>query len=238
MKVKTNKYLPIYNDLLKNIETGKWTSGTKLPSENELVEYYQTSRETIRKALNLLAQNGFIQKLRGKGSVVLDVSKYDFPVSGLVSFKELAQKMGNRAKTVVHEFELIDPESHIRKQLQLPPSDKVWKVIRGREIEKESIILDKDYINHSIVHGLTSDICANSIYEYVEGELNLKISFAKKEITVEEVTEEDQKYLDLKDYKHVVVVKNYVYLDDATLFQYTESRHRLDKFRFVDFARR
>jgi GntR family transcriptional regulator, trehalose operon transcriptional repressor len=236
--VKTNKYLPIYNDLLKNIETGKWTSGTKLPSENELVEFYQTSRETVRKALNLLAQNGFIQKLRGKGSVVLDVSKYDFPVSGLVSFKELAQKMGNRAKTVVYEFELMDPDSHIRKQLQLSPSEKVWKVIRGREIEKESIILDKDFINHSIVHGLTSDICAKSIYEYVEGDLNLKISFAKKEITVEEVTEEDQKYLDLKDYKHVVVVKNYVYLDDATLFQYTESRHRLDKFRFVDFARR
>lgn len=37
---------------------------------------------------------------------------------------------------------------------------------------------------------------------------------------------------------HVVVVRNYVYLEDTTLFQYTESRHRLDKFQFVDFARR
>jgi len=33
-------------------------------------------------------------------------------------------------------------------------------------------------------------------------------------------------------------VKNYIYFDNATLFQYTESRHRPDKFRFVDFARR
>lgn len=32
--------------------------------------------------------------------------------------------------------------------------------------------------------------------------------------------------------------KFYVYLEDASLLQYTESRHRLDKFRFVDFARR
>lgn len=45
-------------------------------------------------------------------------------------------------------------------------------------------------------------------------------------------------FLDLQDDKHIVVVKNYVYLDNANLFQYTESRHRLDKFRFVDFARR
>ncbi|RBN38157.1 trehalose operon repressor, partial [Priestia megaterium] len=57
-------------------------------------------------------------------------------------------------------------------------------------------------------------------------------------ISVDELTDEDKCYLDLKDYEHIVVVRNYVYLEDASLFQYTESRHRLDKFRFVDFARR
>ncbi|XLG13386.1 Trehalose operon transcriptional repressor [Bacillus velezensis] len=36
----------------------------------------------------------------------------------------------------------------------------------------------------------------------------------------------------------MAVVKNRVFLEDTSLFQYTESRHRLDKFRFVDFARR
>ena len=28
--------------------------------------------------------------------------------------------------------------------------------------------------------------------------------------------------------------ESYTYLEDATLFQYTESKHRPDKFRFVD----
>ena len=42
----------------------------------------------------------------------------------------------------------------------------------------------------------------------------------------------------MRQFEHIVVVRNFVYLDDASLFQYTESRHRLDKFRFVDFARR
>lgn len=36
----------------------------------------------------------------------------------------------------------------------------------------------------------------------------------------------------------LVCVKSYTYLEDATLFQYTESKHRPDKFRFVEFARR
>ena len=74
--------------------------------------------------------------------------------------------------------------------------------------------------------------------EYIENELGLKIAYAKKEITVQNATDEDYKYLDMKDFDMVAVVKSYTYLDDTSLFQYTESRHRPDKFRFVDFARR
>ncbi|MDR0317936.1 MAG: trehalose operon repressor, partial [Lactococcus lactis] len=37
---------------------------------------------------------------------------------------------------------------------------------------------------------------------------------------------------------HVVSVKSHVYLADNTLFQYTESRHQVDRFRFTEFARR
>ncbi len=55
---------------------------------------------------------------------------------------------------------------------------------------------------------------------------------------MERATKEDKRYLDLQDFNMVVVVKSYTYLSDASLFQYTESRHRPDKFKFVDFARR
>jgi GntR family trehalose operon transcriptional repressor len=85
---------------------------------------------------------------------------------------------------------------------------------------------------------LNKEICQSSIFAYIEGELGKKISFAKKEFTVEEPTAEDRRLLDMEGFHAIVVVKNYIYFDDATLFQYTESRHRPDKFRFVDFARR
>jgi GntR family trehalose operon transcriptional repressor len=234
----TNKYLTIYNNIVEQIKSGEIHPQSLLPSENELKDQFDTSRETIRKALNLLSQNGYIQKVRGKGSIVIDISKFDFPVSGLVSFKELAKKMGSKPKTIVNELELIKADDFIRKQLQLSSKDLVWKVIRTREMGGEKIILDKDFLYKKYVPSLTEEICTDSIYQYLENELNLTISFAKKEIVVEEPTEEDRTLLDLEGFHNVVVIKNYVYLDDATLFQYTESRHRPDKFRFVDFARR
>jgi len=236
--MRKNKFLTIYNDLSLQIRKGVFQPNDLLPSEHDLSEQYKTSRETIRKALNLLSEHGYIQKIKGKGSVVLDVGKYDFPVSGLVSFKELTQQMEKRVRTIVHELQLVKPDDDIRQYLEISAKDEVWKVVRAREIEGEKIILDKDFLHRKFVPSLTREICENSIYEYLENELKLKISFAKKEMFVDKVTDEDRKYLDVDGYEHIVVVQNYVYLEDASLFQFTESRHRLDKFRFVDFARR
>ncbi|MFC7062489.1 trehalose operon repressor [Halobacillus seohaensis] len=233
-----NKYLVIYNDLVQMIQQGEFVSGDTLPSEHELSQQFSTSRETIRKALNLLSQNGYIQKVRGKGSVVLDHNKFEFPVSGLTSFKEISDQLGQDFKTVVHEVFTETANNQLRSKLNCSKDVKIWKISRSREINGERIILDKDFIREDIVPDITKSIAERSIYDYIENDLGLDISFAKKEIVVESVTEEDRSYLDLRDHSQVVVIRSYVYLADATLFQFTESRHRPDKFQFVDFARR
>ncbi|MEC1589735.1 trehalose operon repressor [Bacillus sonorensis] len=236
--MKVNKYVMIYKEITEQIDQGILNAGDILPSEHDLADLHETSRETVRKALNLLAQNGYIQKIKGKGSVVLNREKMQFPVSGLVSFKELSETLGRETSTVVHEFGLTHPNAYIQKQLRIEEDEEVWRVVRSRKINGEHVILDKDYFIRKSVPLLTKEICEDSIYQYIEGELGLVISYAHKEIVVEPCTEMDQKYLDLNGYEQIVVVKNFVFLDDTTLFQYTESRHRLDKFRFVDFARR
>lgn len=236
--MRKNKFQEIYQELSSQIQEGMLRANMQLPSEHELADRYDTSRETVRKALNLLSQNGFIQKIRGKGSIVLETNKFSFPVSGLVSFQELSKSMGKSSMTTVHDFGLIEPDPFLQQQLQADSDELVWKVLRSRQIDGENIILDKDYFLKKYVPKLSKEIAEKSIYAYLENELGLKISFAKKEIVVVDCTDEDKRLLDLGNFQHIVVVKNYVYLDDASLFQYTESRHRLDKFRFVDFARR
>ncbi|CAM4003543.1 trehalose operon repressor [Saccharibacillus endophyticus] len=233
-----NIFSQIYTDYTQRIETGLLKTGIKLPSENEIAEEYATSRETVRKALHLLSQNGYIHKIRGKGSYVLDINRMEFPISGLVSFKELSERLGRPARTLVHETIRIPCPQNVARQLQITEQEEVWKVVRAREIEEEKVILDKDYFLASVIPALTAEIAADSIYAYLEGDCSLKIAYAKKEISVEKVSAEDKRLLDLGRDTHIVVVRNYVHLEDTTLFQYTESRHRLDKFQFVDFARR
>ena len=235
--IMESKYHSIYTQLLNQIEQQQVHAGDLLPSENDLMKIYSASRDTIRKALNLLVLNGYISKAKGKGSVVLDTTRMTFPVSGVTSFKELAQTMSGKVETFVHQFELIEANKTLKWELMIEEG-KVWMIERIRKIDGERIIRDIDHLNAQIIPNLTREIAHDSLYQYIEGKLGLKISFAKKEITVQNATKLDKELLDMKTYDMVVSVKSFTYLEDATLFQYTESRHRPDKFQFIDFARR
>jgi len=234
----SRKYVMIYSELSSQIEEGVFQPDELLPSEAELINQYGVSRDTVRKALNMLAQNGYILKIKGKGSFVLDIKKLDFPVSGVVSFKEISKRNAQQFETFVSSLELQDAKPSLQKKLELTKSEPLWRLVRTRVIDGERVILDKDYLLQRYVHQLTEDIGRDSLYEYIENELNLKIAYANKEITVQRATEQDREYLDLKDFDMVAVVRSYTYLEDRTLFQYTESRHRPDKFKFVEFAKR
>lgn len=233
-----SKYKRLYNLLLERIEKREWKPGEKLPSEGDLMVQYDASRDTVRKSLDLLVQDGFIQKAKGKAAVVLDKNKFNFPVSEIASFKEIYKFSDSRPVTYVENLEIIKNDPEVMECLQMKPDEEAFSLLRVREIEGEKIIIDKDYFSRRVVENLPLRAAQDSVYEYLEKEAGLKIGYAMKEITVRMASEEDYRLLDMKNYDMVVVVKSYTYLENSTLFQYTEARHRPDKFKFVDFARR
>ena len=70
-------YKKIYDDLLEAIEKGIYSPGSKLPSEKELMEQYNVSRITSKKALEMLADQNIIVRMPGKGSFVLEENEQD-----------------------------------------------------------------------------------------------------------------------------------------------------------------
>lgn len=232
------KYEQIYKDLEEKIRKEIYPANTVLPGEMQLCETYQASRDTIRKALNMLMNTGYIQKQQGRGSVVIKLEQLNFPI-GLTSYKELQQAQGFDSKTKMVEMYQKTITEDEEKLTGFPMGEKVWSLLRLRYIDGKVAILDRDIFLVSLVPELTKEIAEDSLYAYFENQLGLDISYAEKEITVVPLNEEDREYLDLvaRDI-NVVSVKSHVFLGNATMFQYTESRHQVDKFHFVDFARR
>lgn len=233
------KYDAIYQDLKEKIEAEIYATGSLLPSESALQDMYQASRDTVRKALRLFKDDGFIQSQKGKGSTVINRQEYVFPVSGVVSYAELAAQFHLQTRTVVltnhfatlpaKSFKDVDPTVEV-KQMRL--------LKRVRYLENEPDIIDIDYLDPKVVPPIPESVAKDSLYAYLEGPVGLTIAYATKEITVEAATEEDQRYLKIPPSAVVVVVRSCSSLTDTTKFQYTESRHRADRFKFHDFARR
>lgn len=69
------QYRRLYESLRGLIEDGTFARGNLLPSENELCATHHLTRPTVRKALDLLVNDGFIQRHQGKGSIVLGQPK-------------------------------------------------------------------------------------------------------------------------------------------------------------------
>jgi DNA-binding GntR family transcriptional regulator len=63
-------YKRLYVTLRKHISEGVYSKGDLLPSENDLCRIYGLTRPTVRQALSFLANEGFIRKHQGKGSIV------------------------------------------------------------------------------------------------------------------------------------------------------------------------
>ncbi len=76
---KTTKYMAIKKQILRLIREGKYKSGDKLPSENELAAMHDVSVITSKKALEELARDGSIYRVKGSGSFVADPAKKKEP---------------------------------------------------------------------------------------------------------------------------------------------------------------
>lgn len=62
------KYFTLMEELKEEIISGRIQPGEKLPSENQFTVQYSLSRHTVRKALSLLEQEGYIEACHGKGT--------------------------------------------------------------------------------------------------------------------------------------------------------------------------
>lgn len=69
-KKRLPSYIALYNSLYQDIVQGIYEKGSLLPSEHVLSEKYHVSRNTLRQALAILNQDGYIYKRQGKGTYI------------------------------------------------------------------------------------------------------------------------------------------------------------------------
>lgn len=235
-----SKFETIYKDLKQKIELQEYQYQDFLPSENTMVDIYGCSRNTIRRAISILIEHGYVQSLHGKGVQVIyqPVRQAAFTIGGIESFKESARRNQIESKTKVILFSEITADQGLSQKTGFPPGSELYMIQRVRYLDGKALIFDINIFLKSTVPGLTKEIAEESIYEYIENRLGMQIVTSKRQMTVERTTPMDEKYLELDDYNSLAVVTGQTYNADGIIFEYTQSRHHPDFFCFQNIATR
>ena len=139
-------YLQIKAHVSRHIADGSWPAGTRIPSEQELVQRFGVARMTVNRALRELAEQGLIVRVAGVGSFVAE----NKPQSNLLRIANIAQEIAQRGHT--HRFELLtmarvaaSPE--VAAMLDLEVASSVFH-LQGVHFENEvPVQLEDRYVN-------------------------------------------------------------------------------------------
>lgn len=234
-----SKYKKVYQDIKKKIEDQVWSTGQALPTENELMEIYSYSKDTIRKALSLLEMDGYIQKKQGKSSIVIEhgLMKEQY-LSEIKTAGELNKRSKYQIQTELTSLYIVQGQDDLMSTFEVDDKVDFYRVSRVRTIDGERLEYEISYFDRRVVPYLSKEIAESSIYSYLEQELKLTISHSRREISFRFANEEEKQLMDLADYEMVVVVTSVTYLSNGQAFQYGTISYRPDKVSFVSMAKR
>lgn len=177
-------YKAVHEVILHDITTHR-TEGDILPSENKLAAQFSVSRNTIRRALELLLREGRIVRIPGRGTFVAHRAR-PFELSGIEGMNRAMADQGapSGAFNRVDKIEYVPAPKSVAERLDIPVGEPVIYLVRLRLLEKGPMSLDETYIVADVgakLRGVDLEYqdlftVLGQRFSYLVEEVNLKIS--------------------------------------------------------------
>ncbi|MBS6400761.1 MAG: GntR family transcriptional regulator [Atopobiaceae bacterium] len=161
----TTLYDKVREDLLEKIRTGAYPEGETIPSEPELAQIYGVSRATIRQALQILSDEGYVEKRRRRGTIVTKPKVDQSFTLEVSSFEDAMRTEGRLPRTNVILFRAEIASEEVARKLGLSGKDKVYKLVRLRYVDDQPNVFVESYVPCAPYPGLDGyDFNEESLY--------------------------------------------------------------------------
>ena len=117
-------YLQVEADIKNRILSKQYMPGDKLPTENELSDQYNVSKITIRKAIQNLSDEGYVNKVQGKGTFI-NFKKDKLYLNKTSGFKESLSSLGHASRHDIIQASFLNADEDIAEKLMIPMGTKV-----------------------------------------------------------------------------------------------------------------
>lgn len=176
-------YAKVYSAIKNDIINGTCDIGDMLPSESDLCVRFGVSRITVRRAMELLSRDGYIEIKQGYGTTVINHS-VTHNLNTVSSITETLKKKGYHVTTKQMTVEFIDPNEVLVSELRLRQGSKAVRIQRLQLADNRPIAIMKNYLVPEMVPGIEDYINKFvSLYHFLEDHYNIEIDSARDRIT-------------------------------------------------------
>jgi len=225
-------YQVVSEAILRQIKSGELKPNDRLPSESELCELHSAGRNTVRRALSKLVDEGCLKTIPGLGTFVED-SRLTKTAEYLIG---LTQEMRLHEKEVtsrVLEAKLISADPFLTRHLRVQLGAEVVFLYRVRQMDGEPSAIERAYLPHALCPGILKfDFSKQSLYETLSNVYQQRPYRAEQEIEAGLATEEVARLLNLTQPAVVLVFHRETRLENDEIIEYVDSELRADRFRF------
>ncbi|MDF7672255.1 GntR family transcriptional regulator [Lactobacillus sp. ESL0701] len=232
-------YRTVMHDIKQNILNNKY-DGMRLPDERSLAEHYQVSRSSMKRAMELLSQQGIVFKKRGSGTFInplylknQSLFRYEGSNLGLTDSLKVP---GKQQKIKLLDFHVVKAPESIAQDLFLNKNDFVYEFRRLRLMDEQPFLIETGYLPIKIVPELKPQHLQSSLFNYLEDTQNKVVTKAFLNITVDPSSADDQEQMQLKATEPVGVMEGIFFLDDGTPFEFSTMRVHYQYMRFNTFV--
>lgn len=160
-------YFQLKEHVLSRIRSGEWPSGTRLPSENQLVKDFGISRMTINRALRELMHEGFVIRVHGVGTFVKELPHQ----ASLLELRNIAQEIrdqGNQHSAYVYSKSCIPAPPDLAQRFVTQPGENLFHVVLVHFENGVPVQIENRYVNPDIAPNfLGQDFTAITPTEYL-----------------------------------------------------------------------
>ena len=223
-------YYQLYDILSEEIASGNYKVGDRLPTESQLIEDYGVSRITVRKAMNMLADEGLIIKKPGYGTFV-EPKKMSQRLNKVVHFSNDMMQKGYNVSVKVLENELVNASNNIAHALNIPEGSKLIKIKRLRYANNIPTCIECAYLIYDdCPEVLNNDFSKKSLRNYISKNYNINWKHASQKIYAHNANEEYAKLLDINIGDAIIYIERISYDQYNKAGEFLECYYRGDNF--------
>jgi GntR family transcriptional regulator len=229
--------LPLYahlkEEIMSAISAGIFEPGDRLPSQRELIDQYNTSHMTVRRAINELLQEGVIYAIPGKGLFVSE-PKEVAESSPLMGFTEDMARRGMKASSKVLAAEVISASTVLACTLEVEVGTPLVYLRRLRLADGTPIAVQAAYLRHSLCPTLLQyDLENHSMYDILREQFGLKLASARMSVEAILADEEMSTLLGTRLPAALLVTEQLTLLGNEKTLEFVRSTYRGDRYRLT-----